>query len=44
MQLFLLGYIAVSICEIFSVGHFPISGNVRIVSQPTHRSEQVHLT
>ncbi|CAI6333904.1 unnamed protein product [Periconia digitata] len=29
MQLFLLGYIIVSICEIFTVGGFPLDGGVR---------------
>lgn len=35
MQLFLLGYILISICEIFTVGVFPISSgpSVRIVCQ-----------
>jgi hypothetical protein len=28
MQMFLLGYILISICEIFSVGHFPLSSKV----------------
>jgi hypothetical protein len=32
MQLFLLGYIIISICEIFTVGEFPLADNVRIVS------------
>lgn len=31
MQLFLIGYIIISICEIFSVGEFPLSGKVRVV-------------
>jgi len=29
IQLFLLGYLAISICEIFSQGHFPLDNNVR---------------
>lgn len=29
MQLFLVGYILISICEIFTVGGFPLSNNVR---------------
>jgi hypothetical protein len=29
IQLFLLGFVAISICEIFSMGAFPISNNVR---------------
>jgi hypothetical protein len=33
MQLFLVGYILISICEIFSVGEFPLSGTVRVVSR-----------
>ncbi len=32
MQLFLLGYIIISICEIFTVGEFPLPDNVRLVS------------
>ncbi len=32
MQVFLIGYIIISICEIFSVGEFPLSGKVRVVS------------
>ena len=32
MQLFLLGYLLISICEIFSVGEFPLDSDVRIVS------------
>ncbi len=30
-QLFLIGYIIVSICEIFTVGGFPLKSNVRLV-------------
>lgn len=30
-QIFLLGYILVEICEIFTVGGFPLNRNVRIV-------------
>jgi hypothetical protein len=33
MQLFLLGYIVVSICEIFTVGAFPLDPVVRKVGQ-----------
>ncbi len=29
MQIFLLGYIVISICEIFTIGWFPLSGAVR---------------
>jgi len=32
MQLFLIGFIIVEICEIFSVGYFPLNGGVRRVS------------
>lgn len=32
MQLFLIGYMIISICEIFSVGLFPLNGKVRLVS------------
>ena len=32
MQLFLLGYLLISICEIFSVGDFPLNSKVRMVS------------
>jgi len=35
MQLFLLGYIIIEICEIFTVGEFPLASNVRIVSRST---------
>lgn len=31
MQLFLLGYIIVSICEIFTIGGFPLNDSVRLV-------------
>ena len=31
MQIFLIGYIIISIAEIFSVGEFPINGTVRVV-------------
>lgn len=33
MQLFLMGYLIISICEIFSVGVFPLNDTVRVVSQ-----------
>ena len=36
MQLFLLGYIIVEICEIFTVGEFPLSGKVRIAFTGIH--------
>lgn len=32
MQLFLVGYIIISICEIFTQGEFPLSAKVKIVS------------
>jgi hypothetical protein len=32
MQLFLIGYILIEICEIFTVGLFPLENKVRIVS------------
>lgn len=31
MQLFLVGYLVISICEIFTVGEFPLNGKVRVV-------------
>ena len=33
-QLFLIGYIIVSICEIFTVGGFPLDRKVRLVWHP----------
>jgi hypothetical protein len=36
MQLFLLGYIIVSICEIFTVGGFPLDSSVRKVFVAVH--------
>jgi hypothetical protein len=33
MQAFLIGYILISICEIFSVGEFPLDSKVRLVSK-----------
>jgi hypothetical protein len=33
MQAFLVGYILISICEIFSVGDFPLDNKVRLVSK-----------
>jgi len=32
MQMFLVGYIVIEICEIFTVGGIPLTGAVRIVS------------
>jgi hypothetical protein len=34
MQLFLVGYMLIEICEIFTVGLFPLSNKVRIVRIP----------
>lgn len=31
MQAFLLGYLIISICEIFSIGEFPLDPRVRLV-------------
>ncbi|RYO31538.1 hypothetical protein AA0111_g4754 [Alternaria arborescens] len=36
MQLFLLGYIVISICEIFTIGGFPLNSTVRIVFVAVH--------
>ncbi|ETS77527.1 hypothetical protein PFICI_11401 [Pestalotiopsis fici W106-1] len=36
MQLFLLGYIIIEICEIFSVGEFPLNSTVRIAFSAIH--------
>ncbi|KAK2066284.1 hypothetical protein P8C59_000114 [Phyllachora maydis] len=36
MQLFLLGYIVISICEIFSVGEFPLASSARIAFSSIH--------
>ncbi|KAI4870737.1 chitin synthase III catalytic subunit [Hypoxylon rubiginosum] len=36
MQLFLLGYIIIEICEIFTVGEFPLSGGVRVAFTGIH--------
>lgn len=37
MQLFLASFIVIELCEIFTVGEFPLAENVRIVSsQPCH--------
>lgn len=46
MQLFLVGYIVIEICEIFTVGEIPLSSTVRIVgfAQAKHgRSQQSRL-
>lgn len=36
MQLFLLGYIIISICEIFTIGWFPLNGRVRMGFTAVH--------
>ncbi|KAF4948323.1 hypothetical protein FGADI_9795 [Fusarium gaditjirri] len=36
MQMFLIGYIIISICEIFSVGEFPLNSSVRIAFSAIH--------
>ncbi|KAI0025262.1 chitin synthase III catalytic subunit [Xylariomycetidae sp. FL0641] len=36
MQLFLLGYLIIEICEIFTVGEFPLAGSVRIAFTGIH--------
>ncbi|RFU82031.1 hypothetical protein TARUN_173 [Trichoderma arundinaceum] len=36
IQLFLLGYILISICEIFSVGEFPLNDTARVVFSAIH--------
>ncbi|MCJ1285342.1 hypothetical protein MMC26_004682 [Xylographa opegraphella] len=36
MQLFLIGYIIIEICEIFTVGGFPLSTNVRLGFTAVH--------
>lgn len=36
MQLFLVGYVVISICEIFTVGEFPLSSTVRIAFTGIH--------
>lgn len=41
MQLFLLGYIIVSICEIFTIGGFPLNDSVRLVC-PTLKTTNMH--
>jgi hypothetical protein len=35
MQMFLLGFIIIEICEIFTVGDFPLNPKVRIVRYPS---------
>jgi hypothetical protein len=44
MQLFLLGYIVISICEIFTIGGFPINDSVRLVRCQTMVMQKLQLT
>lgn len=41
MQLFLVGYILVEICEIFTVGMFPLNKDVIIVRLYNHLKQSV---
>ncbi|GAB0133868.1 hypothetical protein EsDP_00002262 [Epichloe bromicola] len=36
MQIFLIGYVLMSICEIFTVGEFPLNSTVRVVFSAIH--------
>ena len=36
MQFFLMGYIIIEICEIFSIGGFPLNGAVRRAFSAVH--------
>ncbi|KAM5360317.1 hypothetical protein ACJZ2D_013834 [Fusarium nematophilum] len=36
MQLFLIGYIIISVCEVFSVGEFPLNSTARVVFSAVH--------
>lgn len=38
MQLFLMGYIIIEICEIFTVGEFPLNWKVRVVCRTKARA------
>ena len=38
MQAFLAGYALMSICEIFSIGEFPLNSSVRLVSRQSINS------
>jgi hypothetical protein len=40
MQLFLLGYIIIEICEIFTVGKLPLETNIVKVGSLSHRAAQ----
>jgi hypothetical protein len=44
MQLFLIGFIIISICEIFTIGGFPIDDNVRLVGLQLHITCKLQLT
>lgn len=44
MQLFLLGYIVISICEIFTIGGFPLADNVRLVCRRSRVAQEPILT
>ena len=44
MQLFLLGYIIIEICEIFSIGGFPLEGAVRRGFSAAHIASVVATT
>ena len=44
MQLFLIGFIIISICEIFTIGGFPINDNVRLVGRQLDIPCKLHLT
>jgi hypothetical protein len=44
MQLFLLGFLVISICEIFTIGGFPINDSVRLVSRQLQTTCKSHLT
>lgn len=41
MQLFLIGFIIISICEIFTIGGFPLEGKIRIVCAKTALSSDL---
>ncbi len=44
MQLFLAGYILIELCEIFTVGLFPLNKHVRVVSRLHSLPTPHHLT
>lgn len=44
MQLFLIGFIIISICEIFTIGGFPIDDNVRLVGLQLDITCKLQLT